>query len=48
MFRVMLKDVTKIYTGDVLAVRDATIEVADKEFVVLVDCQVAANPPSCA
>ena len=36
MFRVLLKDVTKIYPGDVLAVENATLEVADKEFVVLV------------
>jgi len=36
MFRVVLKDVTKIYPGDVLAVKDATLQVADKEFVVLV------------
>ncbi len=36
MFRVELKDVTKIYPGDVVAVKDAALEVADKEFVVLV------------
>ncbi len=36
MFRVALKDVTKIYPGDVLAVKTASLEVADKEFVVLV------------
>lgn len=36
MFRVILKDVTKIYPEDVLAVKDATIEVADRELVVLV------------
>jgi multiple sugar transport system ATP-binding protein len=32
----MLKDVTKVYSGDVVAVKDATLEIADKEFVVLV------------
>jgi multiple sugar transport system ATP-binding protein len=36
MFRVALKDVTKIYPGDVLAVKAVALEVADKEFVVLV------------
>ncbi len=36
MFRVALKDVTKVYPGDVLAVKTASLEVADKEFVVLV------------
>jgi len=36
MHRVMLKDVTKVYSGDVVAVKDATLEIADKEFVVLV------------
>ncbi len=36
MFRVMLKDVTKVYPGDVVAVKDVTLEVADKDFVVLV------------
>jgi multiple sugar transport system ATP-binding protein len=36
VLRVMLKDVTKIYPGDVVAVKDTTLEVADKEFVVLV------------
>ena len=36
MLRVALKNVTKIYPGDVVAVKDVTLEVADKEFVVLV------------
>jgi multiple sugar transport system ATP-binding protein len=36
MFRVILKDVTKIYSGEVLAVKDVTLQVADKEFAVLV------------
>jgi len=36
MLRVALKDVTKVYPGDVVAVKGVTLEVADKEFVVLV------------
>lgn len=36
MFHVVLKDITKIYPGDVLAVKEVSLEVADKEFVVLV------------
>ena len=36
MFRVVLEGVTKVYPGDVLAVENATLEVDDKEFVVLV------------
>ncbi len=36
MLRVALKNVTKIYPGDIVAVKDVTLEVADKEFVVLV------------
>ncbi len=36
MANVVLKDVTKVYPGDVVAVDDATLEVVDREFVVLV------------
>lgn len=36
MFQVVLEDVTKVYPGDVVAVKNITLEVADKEFVVLV------------
>lgn len=36
MAEVILKDVTKIYENDVLAVNKANIEIKDKEFVILV------------
>lgn len=36
MATVELKDIRKVYSGDVLAVNDANISIADKEFVVLV------------
>ncbi len=36
MAEVVLKNVTKIFPGGVVAVKDATIEVADREFLVIV------------
>ncbi len=36
MAQVLLKNVTKVFAGGVVAVKDATIEVADKEFLVIV------------
>ena len=36
MATVILKDITKVYPGDVKAVEDANIEINDEEFVVLV------------
>ena len=36
MARVELKNVTKIYPGNVLASKNITLDVEDKEFVVLV------------
>jgi multiple sugar transport system ATP-binding protein len=36
MAQVLLKDITKIYEGDVLAVDKVNIEIKDREFVVLV------------
>ncbi|MFP4535314.1 MAG: ABC transporter ATP-binding protein, partial [Spirochaetaceae bacterium] len=36
MANVQLKNLTKVYEGNVTAVKDANIEIADKEFVVLV------------
>jgi len=36
MGEVVIRDVTKIYPGDVLAVRSANLHINDKEFVVLV------------
>ena len=36
MAEVTLESVTKVYPGGVLAVKDATLQIADKEFVVLV------------
>ena len=36
MAGIILKDIKKIYPGDVVAVRDFSLEVNDKEFVVLV------------
>jgi multiple sugar transport system ATP-binding protein len=36
MAEVVLKNVTKVFSGNVVAVDDASIEVADREFVVLV------------
>ena len=35
MARVLLEDVTKVFEGKVVAVKDLTLEVKDKEFVVL-------------
>ncbi|NOX96874.1 MAG: sn-glycerol-3-phosphate ABC transporter ATP-binding protein UgpC [Nitrospirae bacterium] len=36
MSKVVLKNVKKVFSGDILAVNDANIEIADKEFMVLV------------
>ena len=36
MATVNLKNITKVYEGNVLAVKDANVTVNDKEFVVLV------------
>jgi len=36
MARVVLKDICKIYDGDVKAVSDVNVDIADKEFVILV------------
>ena len=36
MSRISLKNLTKIYPGDVLAVNDFSLEIRDKEFIVLV------------
>jgi multiple sugar transport system ATP-binding protein len=36
MAHVVLKNVTKVFSGNVVAVKEASIEVADREFVVLV------------
>jgi len=36
MARVSLKNVTKIFEGDVVAVKDASLDIADKEFMVIV------------
>lgn len=36
MAKVTLKNITKVYPGDVTAVKDVNLEIADKEFVVLV------------
>ncbi len=36
MANVVLKNVTKIFPGGVVAIKDATIEVADREFLVIV------------
>ena len=36
MAKVVLKNVTKVYPGDVTAVKDCNLEIEDKEFVVLV------------
>ena len=36
MAEVILKDVSKVYEKDVLAVNKANIEIKDKEFVILV------------
>ena len=36
MADVVLKNVSKVFTGNVVAVKDASIEVADREFLVLV------------
>ncbi len=36
MARVLLKDITKVYEGDVTAVQKVSFEIADKEFMVLV------------
>lgn len=36
MAKVVLKHVTKVYPGNVTAVKDCNLEIEDKEFVVLV------------
>jgi multiple sugar transport system ATP-binding protein len=36
MAQVILKNITKVFDGDVVAVKDASLEVADKEFMVIV------------
>ena len=36
MSTVLLKDLKKVYDGNVLAVYDVNLEIADKEFIVLV------------
>ena len=36
MAKVTLKNITKVYSGNVTAVKDVNLEIADKEFVVLV------------
>ncbi|HAZ37332.1 MAG TPA: sugar ABC transporter ATP-binding protein, partial [Clostridiaceae bacterium] len=36
MAKVTLKNITKVYPGNVTAVKDVNLEIADKEFVVLV------------
>ncbi len=36
MAKVILENLYKIYPGDVVAVRDASLEIEDQEFVVLV------------
>jgi ABC-type sugar transport system ATPase subunit len=47
MAEVLVKNLTKQY-GAVTAVHDITLEIKDKEFVVLWDLQAAANQPPCA
>ena len=36
MSTVLLKDLKKVYDGNVVAVHDVNLEIADKEFIVLV------------
>ena len=36
MAKVELKNIRKVYDGNVLAVHDVNLEIADKEFIVLV------------
>ena len=36
MARVLLENITKIFPGDVVAVKDINLEIADREFLVLV------------
>ncbi len=37
MARVSLENITKIFDGDVIAVKDVDLDVADKEFMVVVE-----------
>lgn len=43
MANVSLRHVYKIYDGGVTAVTDFNLEIADKEFIILVGLQVAVN-----
>ena len=47
MATVSLKNVKKIYDNKVTAVHDFNLEIADKEFIVLVAPPAAASPPRC-
>ena len=47
MATVTLKNVKKIYDNKVTAVHDFNLEIADKEFIVLVGPSAVASPPRC-
>jgi multiple sugar transport system ATP-binding protein len=46
MANVVLKNIAKRF-GDVVAVNDVNLEIADREFVVLVGPSAAVKPPHC-
>ena len=47
MATVSLKNVKKIYDNKVTAVHDFNLQIADKEFIVLVAPPAAASPLPC-
>ena len=47
MANLSLRHVKKVYDGNVVAVQDFNLEIADKEFIVLVGPPDAENPLLC-
>jgi multiple sugar transport system ATP-binding protein len=48
MAGVVLEDVVKVYEGGLKVVDRFNLDIADREFVVLVGPSAAASPPPCA
>ena len=48
MASISCRHVKKVYPGNVTAVPDFNLEIADKEFIVFVVLPAAVSPPPCA